>query len=171
MQNDCLNKLQSVLISEIENLQNEKEILLKEKNSEIESLENDKNELLSKLEKVTAEFQKLSNDYLKLETETLNLKESYETLSQTHNTLLAKFQALEKAERAELDQVMQTLKQREISLKNDLQTMCERILQQELQNIQIKESEVSQAQHKELQTQLEDLEITLKQELEQSYTT
>nr|AJS10424.1 MobD [Helicobacter pylori] len=120
MQNDCLNKLQSALISEVENLQNEKEILLKEKNSEIESLENDKNELLTKLEKVTAEFQKLSNDYLKLEAETLNLKESYETLSQTHNTLLAKFQALEKAERAELNQVMQTLEQKEISLKNDL---------------------------------------------------
>lgn len=97
------------------------------------------------------------------------MKESYETLFQTHNTLLAKFQALEKAERAELNQVMQTLEQKEISLKNDLQTMCERILQQELQNIQIKEQKVSQAQHKELQTQLEDLEITLKQELEQSY--
>ncbi len=55
-------------------MQNEKEILLKEKNSEIESLENDRNELLIKLEKVTAEFQKLSNDYLKLEAETLNLK-------------------------------------------------------------------------------------------------
>ncbi|MDZ7551552.1 hypothetical protein RGC63_07645, partial [Helicobacter pylori] len=128
MQNDCLNKLQSALISEVENLQNEKEILLKEKNSEIESLENDRNELLIKLEKVTAEFQKLSNDYLKLETETLNLKESYETLLQTHNTLLAKFQALERAERAKLKQVIQTLEQKEITLKNDLQSMCEQIL-------------------------------------------
>ncbi len=99
------------------------------------------------------------------------MKESYETLSQTHNTLLAKFQALEKAERAELNQVIQTLGQKEISLKNDLQTMCEQILQQELQNAQIKEQETSQAQYKELKTQLEILETTLKQELEQSYTT
>lgn len=168
MQNDCLNKLQSALIKEVENLQNEKESLLQAKNSKIASLENDRNELLIKLEKVTAESQRLSNDYLKLEVETLNLKESYETLLQTHNTLLAKFQALE---RAELKQVIQTLEQREISLKNDLQTMCERILQQELQNAQIKEQETSQAQYKELKTQLEILETTLKQELEQSYTT
>ncbi|BAW77379.1 hypothetical protein HPMKM5p_0006 (plasmid) [Helicobacter pylori] len=126
---------------------------------------------INMLEKVTAEFQKLSNDYLKLETETLNLKESYETLLQTHNTLLAKFQALEKAERAELDQVIQTLEQKEITLKNDLQSMCNQILQQELQNAQIKEQEISQAQYKELKTQLEILETTLKKELEQSYTT
>ncbi|WP_370506573.1 relaxase/mobilization nuclease domain-containing protein [Helicobacter pylori] len=171
MQEEYLNKLQSALISEVENLQNEKEILLKEKNSEIESLENDKNELLIKLEKVTEEFQRLSKNYERLETETLNLKESYETLSQTHNTLLAKLQALERAERAELNQLMQTLEQKEISLKNNLQTMCERILQQELQNAQIKEQEISQAQYKELKTQLEILETTLKQELEQSYTT
>ncbi len=142
-----------------------------QRNNEIENLQNDKNELLIKLEKVTAEFQKLRNDYLKLEAEILNLKESYETLSQTHNTLLAKFQALERAERAELNQLMQTLEQKEISLKNDLQSKCEQILQQELQNAQIKEQETSQAQYKELKTQLEILETTLKQELEQSYTT
>ncbi|WP_424321692.1 hypothetical protein [Helicobacter pylori] len=90
---------------------------------------------------------------------------------QTHNTLLAKFQALERAERAELKQVIQTLEQKEITLKNDLQSMCNQILQQELQNAQIKEQETSQAQYKTLQTQLENLETTLKQELEQSYTT
>nr|AAM22649.1 MobD-like protein [Helicobacter pylori] len=168
MQNECLSMLQNVLIKEVENLQNEKESLLQAKNRKIASLENDRNKLLTTLEKVTAEFQKLSNDYLKLEAETLNLKESYETLSQTHNTLLARFQALEKAERAELNQVMQTLEQKEISLKNDLQTMCKQILQQELQRAQIKEQETSQAQHKELKTQLEILETTLKQELKQS---
>ncbi|GAA8874451.1 hypothetical protein HpRN61_14530 [Helicobacter pylori] len=69
----------------------------------------------------------------------MNLKESYETLLQTHNTLLSKFQALERAERAELKQVIQTLEQKEITLKNDLQSMCNQILQQELQNAQIKE--------------------------------
>ncbi len=99
------------------------------------------------------------------------MKESYETLLQTHNTLLAKFQALERAERAELKQVIQTLEQKEITLKNDLQSMCNQILQQELQSVQIKEQETSQAQYKTLQIQLENLETTLKQELEQSYTT
>ncbi|GAA9602284.1 hypothetical protein HpHA7_14890 [Helicobacter pylori] len=64
-----------------------------------------------------------------------------------------------------------TLEQKEITLKNDLQSMCNQILQQELQNAQIKEQETSQAQYKTLQTQLENLETTLKQELEQSYTT
>ncbi|GLO95456.1 hypothetical protein HpBGD36_15360 [Helicobacter pylori] len=60
MQSEHLNKLQNALINEVENLQNEKEILLKEKNSEIESLENDRNDLLIKLEKVTAKKQRLS---------------------------------------------------------------------------------------------------------------
>ncbi len=67
--------------------------------------------------------------------------------------------------------MIQTLEQKEISLKNDLQSKCEQILQQELQSVQIKEQETSQARYKELKTQLENLETTLKQELEQSYMT
>ncbi|HAP9468394.1 TPA: molybdopterin-guanine dinucleotide biosynthesis protein MobD, partial [Enterococcus faecium] len=57
-----------------------------------------------------------------------------------------------------MNQVIQTLGQKEISLKNDLQSKCEQILQQELQSVQIKEQETSQAQYKELKTQLENLE-------------
>ncbi|GAA7466577.1 hypothetical protein ID1059_14820 [Helicobacter pylori] len=59
-----------------------------------------------------------------------------------------------------MNQLMQILEQKEVSLKNDLQTMCEQILQQELQSAQIKEQETSQAQYKELKTQFDSLNKT-----------
>ncbi|MBH0307199.1 hypothetical protein I6948_07665 [Helicobacter pylori] len=67
--------------------------------------------------------------------------------------------------------MIQTLEQKEITLKNDLKADYEQILTTELARAELKEQKTSLIQHKKLQAQLTALETTLKQELEQSYKT